>query len=193
MLASEDLASSFSKFALLFHPRLLDSGIVDFNILEFKFAGAHPWTFPPVPICLFLLKLVKAFRFPSELRFSALEHAQLRAPSVPIYTDRSKFSEGVGCVAVFLYFDVFISLPAVASIFTAELFAIFLDLSRISLYDSDSFVIYSDSRSALQTLGSLYTRNPIFLKIQCFLCDLSQICLLLLYSLTCRALLQRKG
>ena len=75
LLASKDLASSSWKFALLVHPRLFDAGIVDFNILEFKFAGAPPWTFPPICICLFLSKMVKATHFPSELRFSALEHA----------------------------------------------------------------------------------------------------------------------
>ena len=38
-----------------------------------------------------------------------LEHAQLHAPFVPIYTDGFKSSEGVGCPAVFPDFDVFIS------------------------------------------------------------------------------------
>ena len=96
----------------------------------------------------------------------------MQSPSVPIYTDDSISSEGVGCVAVFPDFEVFISLPVVASIFRAELCAIFLALSRISFYDSDSFVVYSDSRSALQALGNFYARNPLVLKFQYFLCDL---------------------
>ena len=154
------------------HPRLLDVGIVDFNVLEFKFAGAPPCTFPPVRICLFLSKLVKVPHSPSELRCSALEHAQLHAPSIPIYTDGSKSSEGVVCAVVFPDLDLFISLPVVPSIFIAELCAIFLALSRISFHDRNSFVTYSDSRSALQALGSFYTRNPLVIKIQRFLCDL---------------------
>ena len=145
---------------------------MDFNVLEFIFAGAPPWTFPPLRICLFLSKLVKTSHFPSELQCSALEHAQVHTPSVPVCTDGSKSSEDVGCAAVFPDFDVFISLPVVTSIFTAELYAIFLALSRISFHDSDSFVIYSDPRSALQALGSLYTHNPMVLEIQRFLCDL---------------------
>ena len=64
------------------------------------------------------------------------------------------------------------SLPGVASIFTVELCVIFLALSRISFHDSNNFVIYSDSRSALQALWSLYTRSPLVLKIQRFLFDL---------------------
>ena len=127
-----NLANSSWKFALLVHPRLLDAGIVDFNVLEFKFAGALPWALSSVLICLFLSKPVKASHFNSELRCFALEHARVHAPSVPIYTDGSKSSGGVGCAAVFPDFDVFISLPVVASIFTIELCAIFLTLSRIS-------------------------------------------------------------
>ena len=36
LLVSEDLASSLWKFSLLVHPRLLDAGIMDFSVLEFK-------------------------------------------------------------------------------------------------------------------------------------------------------------
>ena len=42
---------------------------------------------------------------------------------------------------------------------------------RVSFLDGNNFVIYSDSRSALQALGSIYTRNPLVLKIQRFLRD----------------------
>ena len=121
--------------------------------------------FPPVCIYLFLLKLVKASHFPSELRCSALEHAQVCAPSVPIYTDRSKSSGGVGYATVFPELHIFISLPVVASIFTVELCAIFLTFSHISFHYCDSFFSYTDSPSALHALRSLYTRNPSVLKI----------------------------
>ena len=85
----------------------------------------------------------------------------MHASSVPIYTDGSKSSESVGCAAVFSDFDVFVYLPIVASIFTAELCAIFLALSRISFHTSDNFVIYSDSRSALQALSSENSALPL--------------------------------
>ena len=42
------------KFALLVHPRLLDADIVD-NVLEFKFKGAHPWTFHLARIFAYLV------------------------------------------------------------------------------------------------------------------------------------------
>ena len=140
------------------HRQLLNVAIVDFNILEFIFAGAPPWTFPPVHICLFMSKMVKASHFLSELRSSALEHAQLYAISVPIYNDGSS-SEGVGCAVVFPDFEVFISLPEIASIYRAELRAIFLALSRILFHDSDSFVIYSElSECSAGLWEPLYTK-----------------------------------
>ena len=64
----------------------------------------------------------------------------------------SKSSEGVGCAAVFPDYDVFISHPVAASVFTVELCVIFLALSRILFHDSNNFVIYLDSRNALQAL-----------------------------------------
>ena len=78
----------------------------------------------------------------------------------------------VWAVPLFFLTLTYSSLPVVASIFTAELCAIFLALSRNSFHNSDSFVIYSYSRTAPQALGRLYTRNPLVLKIQHFFCDL---------------------
>ena len=120
--------------------------------------------FPPVRIRLFLSKLVKVSHSTSELRCSALEHAWVHAPAVPIYTYGSKSSESVGCAAVFPDFDVFISLPVVGLIFTTESCAIFLVLSLISFRNSDNFVIYSDSK--YPALGSRSTRISVVLKIQ---------------------------
>ena len=127
-MANEDLANSLWKFVLLAHTRFLDVVVMDFNVLEFKFPGAPPWIFLPTSYCLFLSRLVKASHSTSQLGYSALEHAQLYTPAVPTYTDGPKSSEGVGCVAAFPDFDVFIFFPLVALIFTPELCAIFLTL-----------------------------------------------------------------
>ena len=74
----------------------------------------------------------------------------MHTPDIPIYIDKSIILV-TGCESVFPDFGVFISLPLVVSLFTAELSAIFLALSRIY------FVIYSDFQAA--TL--LGTRNPL--------------------------------
>ena len=103
------------------------SSIVGSWILTFWSSNSRVpfFGFPPVRICSFLSKLVKASHLPSDLLCSASEHARVHAPSVPTYTDGSKSSEGVGYAAVFPDFDVFISVPVVASIFIAEFFCYF--------------------------------------------------------------------
>ena len=106
---------------------MLDAGIVGFNILEFKFTGAPPWTIPLVHICLFLLKLVKASHFPSELQSSAFEHAQLHTclfPSILMGPNLVRVWSG----PLFFLTLMYSSLPVVALIFTPELCAIFLTL-----------------------------------------------------------------
>ena len=114
--------------------------------------------------------MVKVSHSLSELSCSALDPAWVHTLAAPMHTDESKSSDGVGCAAFFSDFDVFIYLPLVALIFTAELCAI-LALSRISFHDSNNFDIYSDSRNALQALGSLYMFNTLVLQI-CSLCNL---------------------
>ena len=64
---------------------------------------------------LFLSNLVKASHYPSESNCSDLGHAWVHALAVPINTDGSKPTEGVGCAAVFPDIDVFISFPQVDS------------------------------------------------------------------------------
>ena len=49
-----------------------------------------------------------------------------------------------------------LSLPLVPSVFTAEMCVIFLAFPRISFHDKATFVIYSDSRSALQALPTSF-------------------------------------
>ena len=97
---------------------------------------------------------------------------QRHAQSVQIYTDGSKSALGVHCATLFPELEMFVSLPLMASIFTSGPCAIFLALTRISTPNGSSFVIYSDSLSALQALGKLYTRHALVLKIQCFLAGL---------------------
>ena len=94
--------------------------------------------------------------------------AQVYGPAVPIHTDGSESSKGVGYAAVFPDFEVFFSLPAAALFFIVELHAIFLAFSRISFHDSNNFVIYCDSRSALQALGSRYKLNSLVWRYNVF-------------------------
>ena len=114
LLTSKAYPTSSWRFAEITYPLL---------------AGTPPWTFPPTRVCLSLTFSLKAAGLPVKLRGQALEHMQRHAPSVPIYTDGSKSASEVGCAAIFPDFETFVSLPLIASIFTAELCAIILTLN----------------------------------------------------------------
>lgn len=74
-----------------------------------------------------------------------------------IYTDGSKSQHGVGSAAVYGARIATLSLPAEASILTAELHAIRLGLAMISESTKKNFVIFTDSLSSVECLskGSL--------------------------------------
>ena len=69
-------------------------------------------------------------------------------------------------------FEALWSFLQATTIFTAEMVAILLALTHISFDTANSFIIYSDSRSTLQVLGTLYPHKFLVLIIQRFLCDL---------------------
>ena len=96
------------------------------------------------------------------MRASFLAH-QERHPTVHIYTDGSKSTEGVGFAAVFLNTTSGGRLTREVSIFTAELYAINAAVHEIlkGTIDGNRFTIFSDSRSALLALRSDSSLSPI--------------------------------
>ena len=79
------------------------------------------WTYPPIRICLFLE--TKQGLLDEEMRAIFLAHLE-RHPTLHIYTDGSKSTEGMGFAAVFPNATSGGRLIREASIFTAELYAI---------------------------------------------------------------------
>ena len=111
------------------------------------------WTYPPTRICPFL-ETKKQGLLDEEMRAIFLAH-QERHPTVHIYTDGSKSTEGVGFAAVFPNTTSGGRLRE-ASIFTAELCAINAAVHEIlkGTIDGNQFTIFFDSRSALLALRS---------------------------------------
>ena len=138
--------------------------IVNVNVLEFKFTGALLGLFL---LLLFVYSSQSSLKLPTPLLSYVVLLWNMHGCTphlFPSILKGSECSEGVSCAAVFPD-CIFISLPVVASIFTVELYAIFLAFSCIYFHETNNFVIYSDSRSALQALRSLYTHSPLVLKI----------------------------
>ena len=80
--------------------------------------------------------------------------------STHMYTDGSKSSDGVGCAFVSGRDTRSFSLPANASVFTAELVAILKALCFIEVSGDAPFIIFTDSLSSLLALMSFYPRHP---------------------------------
>ncbi|CAF4043758.1 unnamed protein product [Rotaria magnacalcarata] len=143
----------------------LDASIV--NILPYRYDQIPPWIIPKIQVCSIASKAgSKNHTHVSIMQNSFLEHQYLHTGAIPIYTDGSKSSAGVGCAAVFPSIILSCALHPLASIFTAELYAILGALREIIQSPDESFVIYSDSLSAIQTLTSLRHKNPLIMKIQ---------------------------
>jgi len=79
--------------------------------------------------------------------------------STPIYTDASKKPNGVGFVAVLGHEHYKFAIPPSTSIYTAETYAILEALRIASSSIPDSFVIISDSLSALNSISIPYSTN----------------------------------
>ena len=114
------------------------------------------------------------FRLPPvALKRLHLEHAQTHISQVPIYTDGSKTTDGTAFAAILPNRTVARRIPSTASIFTAELHAIWSALAGLGRYGANSFVVYSDSRSALQSVCDLFCDHPIVVEIHRWLYLLS--------------------
>ena len=77
---------------------------------------------------------------------------------------RSKSVEGVGLAVVTEDSCEAAKLPNVASIYTAELSAINRALALVHRTNKKNFVIYADSKSALESLNSSNSSHPLVLK-----------------------------
>ena len=102
------------------------------------------WTYPSIRICPFL-ETKKQGLLDKEMRAIFLAH-QDRHPTVHIYTEGSKSTEGVGFAAVFPNTTSGGRLTGEASIFTAELYAISAAVHEIlkGTIDGNRFTIFSD-------------------------------------------------
>ena len=100
-----------------------------------------------------------------EARSIFMEHIEEHNNSNFIFTYGSKSSAGVGFGVYSADFLRRGALPASASIFTAELYAILAAIEKIALMDIGNFTVFCDSKSVLQALGAYNSNNPLVIKI----------------------------
>ena len=110
---------------------------------------------------------------PEILRQHTIQHISKKRIHSAIYTDGSKSDKGVGAAAIAQNICMQVSLPHIASVFTAELVAIHSALDIISQERPSYSVIYCDSRSAISAIAQYTPTNQLVLQIQALFHKLS--------------------
>lgn len=145
--------------------RLLKQANIDVNCPK-KRTITPPWTKLRITTCNGLKTLNKQTN-PHICKMKAMEHINTKTNVKALYTDGSKNEHGVGYAVISATEAVQKSLPEYASVYTAELSAIYEALEVIERdVTANRFVIYTDSRSALEGINQLQPRNHIVCDIQ---------------------------
>ena len=80
----------------------------------------------------------------------------------PVFTDGSKSINHVGSAAVFNHITLSETLNTLCSVFTSEIYAIYLALKHISEQTYKSWAIYTGSKSVLDALANFsYKSHPL--------------------------------
>ena len=134
------------------------------KIEEIKHPSTPPWLIPEPSICP--STITKNGHAIEEINVKFLDHDCCHKNDVKIYTDGSKSANGVGCAVIHDDSSYLAKLPSSASVFTAELTAIVKALDLAHSSRQKSYVIYSDSKSALESLRIFNPDHPLIQKAQ---------------------------
>lgn len=145
------------------------------NPLPPIFLLAPPWTLTPPSI---RLDLIHHSSTPSNLTYRQLINDLIH--EYPLHslclTDGSKTKSGTAYAYSIDGALTAYRIPNIASIFTAELMAIFACLSELTqLPPNSQFLLLTDSLSSLHSLTDPYSSNPLVQRIQLTLLTLSSI------------------
>ncbi|KAI5727669.1 hypothetical protein M8J77_005465 [Diaphorina citri] len=133
-----------------------------------------PWTLN-IPEVEYLFNDKKINISSAECTQKFLKYLNERNDFAPCFTDGSKCTDSTSCAFVYENKPCKIKLNSICSVFTAEMFAIHFCLEHISKTyprPKDKFIVFSDSKSALQCLLQPFPTNPICLNIRSLLLDL---------------------
>ena len=141
------------------------------KVKEVQFPKMPPWLTPEPTICP--KPVSKKCISVEEVKAHFLQHDEIHANSIKLFTDGSKTANGVGCSVVHGDSSYVGRLSNNASIFTAELTALAKSLEVASTLHGTYFTVYSDSYSALMAIKDYNSFHPIVQKILEWLCKLS--------------------
>ena len=163
-----NIYDKYSSFPKPFGYRVLnlldEFDIPRIKIQPIKYSAVPPWRLPSAKHCRYFTG-TKQDLSDEMIRLTFLEHVEEQSDSILVFTDGSKSDAGVGFGVVFPNFSRSGRLPNQASIFTAESFAILTALKEIASHPRENYVLFSDSKSALQAVEHFNTAHPIILAI----------------------------
>ena len=154
-----------ASYPLRIRPLLSASSLSMADVILFRPALYPPWLLPQPVVCHSMFPYTKSSSSPTALRLAFLEHLTTHSSAIHVYTDGSKSSHGTGFAVLFPDRSYQYSLPFVASVLTAELHALLMAVKRAHNSSSSSFILFSDSLSALLMLRAASCRHPIVLQI----------------------------
>lgn len=140
---------------------------------EFRFLNFHPSALPPInmathyrflplPVLASLHTHTKDSLGPPQWRAAFLDLVHGAYPSrTAIYTDGSLSDSGCGCGAWSSSFRIIARLPEHTTIFTAELYALYIAVKYVSSHPG-RYIIFTDSLSSVRALQS-HSRSPHYL------------------------------
>ena len=127
-----------------------------------------PWRINCLNTCQDMFTYTKNEIPQDTLRNIFNHHARSHTNSYQIFTDGSKTEEGVGYAYTCMDHSHQCRISRIATIFTAELFAIrdAVNYAESNLQNLQTITIHSDSKSAIQAISSPHPKNPIIHQIQ---------------------------
>ena len=136
-------------------------------ILPLRPSNFPPWLVPTPNICPSFLPCSKSSISSSRSCALFLEHlSMVHAHATPVYTDGSRSADGTGFAVLFPERSFSFTLPSHAAVLTTELYAISFALRTMLTFPSSSFVLFTDSLSALHLLSAHSRPHPLVREIQ---------------------------
>ena len=128
-------------------------------LAKFQFPETSPWTYP-IPMVNLTLSYAKYISLHNEVKDTFRDYDFH-------YTDGSVSDDKAAAAAVIDNYSSIEPLPNKASIFSAELHALYQALDKVETAGDNErhFVIFSDSKSALQAILGQDWTHPLVLKV----------------------------
>ena len=141
-----------------------DTSIKTQKVFQVAHPPIPPWIIPEISKCS--IEITKKNTPIEQVKSIFLEHDRIHKDHVKIFTDGSKSYSGIGCAVIHDGTSYLTKLPDSASIFTAEITGINNALKLVDESKGESFVIYCDSKSVLDSIGIFNSFHPLIQKAQ---------------------------